>query len=203
MLNENDFRRRLKRGDYHVLTFDGVGRRKFECVRCNRTLGEESFTPVADAFSRSGSRLKNAILLSAVCKRCKQQRFGVWISHPLYSPGLDEFFERRVALAKHGANNRGIFFGISKDDVLGTFLNQEGRCALSGIDLDFKVDGSMENGLHGLRAPSIDRIDSSKDYLPDNIQITSAVINRMKANSPNEAFIELCRLIAVHRGIAL
>jgi hypothetical protein len=43
---------------------------------------------------------------------------------------------------------------------------------------------------------SIDRIDSNKDYLKNNIQLVCATLNQLKTDLKNEHFKQLCKLVA-------
>jgi hypothetical protein len=52
---------------------------------------------------------------------------------------------------------------------------EDGKCPVFGFDLEFNSAGFRET------SPSIDRIDSSKGYTRDNIQIISWKANRLKA----------------------
>jgi len=51
----------------------------------------------------------------------------------------------------------------------------DGKCPVFGFDLEFNSAGFRET------SPSIDRIDSTKGYTPDNIQIISWKANRLKS----------------------
>ena len=43
---------------------------------------------------------------------------------------------------------------------------------------------------------SLDRIDSSKGYVKDNVQWVHKDINRMKWNFPQDKFVKLCSFVA-------
>lgn len=51
----------------------------------------------------------------------------------------------------------------------------DGKCPVFGFDLEFNSAGFRET------SPSIDRIDSSKGYTRDNVQVISWKANRLKA----------------------
>jgi hypothetical protein len=67
---------------------------------------------------------------------------------------------------------------------------QEDRCALTGIPFHFKDDHADSNFL-----PSPDRIDSNGHYEPGNIQIVCRFINFWKADTANDEFLALLKLV--------
>ena len=67
-------------------------------------------------------------------------------------------------------------------------LKQNELCRLTNLPIYF--EGSYK--------PSIDRIDSKKGYIPENLQWVYSKINLMKYNLSNRRFIELCILVAEH-----
>jgi hypothetical protein len=68
---------------------------------------------------------------------------------------------------------------------------QDGRCALSGLHLQF--DGACED--HQMLC-SLDRIDSNKHYERDNLQVVCKFINRWKGASDNTEFKRLINKLA-------
>ena len=68
--------------------------------------------------------------------------------------------------------------------------DSEKVCALSGIPVIFEG----EPGDHETRA-SLDRIDSSKGYIRDNVQIVCRFINRWKCDSTDAHFLRLLALV--------
>ena len=85
--------------------------------------------------------------------------------------------------------SRDIPFNITIDDVSQLWEKCEGQCALTGRPLvltNFVARGTA----------SVDRIDSSLGYEPDNIQFVHKWINRMKGSMSQQQFIELCTKVA-------
>jgi hypothetical protein len=209
MLNGLEFRRQVAARKYHLVNpLDGK-RNFFKCVRCNRDLPENCFFPVARASrlenkgSSTRARLNITLVLNGVCLTCRKQQKGKWASDPLYSPGLDRYFALKRQSLSSQASKRGLFLGVDKDDLLGLYIKQEGYCALTGIAMNWKAKGTRGRDQSAASSPSVDRIDSGKDYTLDNVQIVLQAVNRMKGTLPQEAFLELCRAAATHHMLAL
>jgi GTP cyclohydrolase II len=92
------------------------------------------------------------------------------------------------------ANVRNIPFKISREFAERLFEKQGGRCALSGTKIEF----AQKRRDFGLTTASLDRIDSSKAYLEDNVQWVHKVINKMKHNLETRLFVEMCKMVAKH-----
>jgi|GEM_PF-3567783 len=181
-----------------VYAFDGRVDQKFTCVRCKRTMPEQQFALMGEV--RRGR--KTVFALHLHCHTCRQQRKGEWVDHPDYSPALDRFWQKQLTRVKAGAASRGIMVGVDKDDLLGQWFKQGGYCAITGLELNWKSVGKAGRGNKAHFAPSVDRIDSRGNYVPDNIQIVAQVVNLMKGDLPMKSFVELCGVIA-DRNISL
>lgn len=70
------------------------------------------------------------------------------------------------------------------------FLQQDRKCALSGTSLQFPKRSKDKSC-----TASLDRIDSSKGYVLDNVQWVHKDINIMKNKFDNQYFIQICSLI--------
>ena len=78
-----------------------------------------------------------------------------------------------INASKQRAKNKNREHNITVEDIKAIYpLN--GCCPIFGMKLEFNSAGFREN------SPSIDRIDSTKGYTPDNIQIISWKANRIK-----------------------
>lgn len=85
--------------------------------------------------------------------------------------------------------NRTIQYNIDKKYMDYLIQKQQYNCALSGVNICLTPIKSTE------QTASLDRIDSSKGYVEDNVQLVHKTINLMKWNIDNTEFIELCKII--------
>ena len=87
------------------------------------------------------------------------------------------------------AITRGYEWAITPEDVNSVYLQQNKKCALSGLDIGW----SETNWEH---SASIDRIDNAKGYTKDNIQLVHKKINMMRGSLSVKEFVEFCRAVA-------
>jgi len=71
------------------------------------------------------------------------------------------------------------------------FLQQNRKCALSGLELKF-ANSAKEQRNHKGTTASLDRICSSKGYVAGNVQWVHKDVNFMKQHYPQDYFVELC-----------
>jgi len=76
-------------------------------------------------------------------------------------------------------------FSITMNYIWQLFLNQNRKCALSGIEIGF---GNPQTA-------SLDRIDSSKGYVNQNVQWVHKDINIMKNDLDTKTFLRYCFLV--------
>ena len=86
--------------------------------------------------------------------------------------------------ADGGKGRNPLEFGVTIEYLWEEFEKQGGKCALSGLPIDFRS-----------KTASCDRIDSSKGYVEGNIQWLHKDVNMMKRHYTEDYFRTLCRLI--------
>lgn len=91
------------------------------------------------------------------------------------------------------------YYDITIEYIWDLFEKQQGRCKLSGLPIVLETSlGSMNKNGYQKRTASLDRIDSSKGYLKENVQWVHKDINQMKSSRSDKVFIELCKAVALH-----
>lgn len=79
---------------------------------------------------------------------------------------------------------------ITREFLLG--LISTGKCCITDVEFSYT---NKYNSYHDPLAPSIDRIDSTRGYYMDNVQILLSCINKFKNDLPNEDFLELWKAL--------
>lgn len=93
---------------------------------------------------------------------------------------------------KQNAVKRGIPFEITAQQAYELWKKQENKCAVSGLPIMI-VDSYRDDGTK--QTASIDRIDSLKGYIVDNIHWVDKRINVMKNRWSMDEFLYLCKTI--------
>lgn len=88
---------------------------------------------------------------------------------------------RLYAYTRNRARKQGIEFSISIDD-----LRWNEFCPVLGIRLVPTLGNGKGSGLSKETAPSVDRIDNTKGYVPGNVVIVSWRANRIKSDATPE-----------------
>ena len=95
-----------------------------------------------------------------------------------------------------GAKKRKLPFNITKELLWELFLKQNKKCALTGIPITLCVRNRTEG------TASVDRIDSSVGYEPENVHWVHKEINKMKQGFSIPKLIALCtQIVNYDKGI--
>lgn len=96
---------------------------------------------------------------------------------------------------KYNADGRRLSFNLTAQQIWDLYLKQDRKCALSGVPISFKKDP-----IHGKTA-SLDRIDSSKGYELDNVQLVHKKVNLAKWDTPENEFFEMIKNIYHYKNL--
>lgn len=102
--------------------------------------------------------------------------------------GYEDISGSFVARLKAGAFQRNLSYELSNKFLWDLFIKQNKKCCLSGLDLYFTF--SFKEDESG--TASLDRIDSTKGYVEDNVQWVHKDINMMKRVFSDNYFIDTC-----------
>lgn len=90
----------------------------------------------------------------------------------------------------NNAKNRDLEFNITPEYIWNLWLEQNGKCKLTGVELNLK-------SIYEVTA-SLDRIDSKYGYIIGNVQWVHKIINWTKNALSNDEFINLCYRVVIN-----
>jgi len=96
--------------------------------------------------------------------------------------GYKDLSGSKIGKIKKGAKERDIEYSLTTEFIHELFEKQHRKCAISGVDLDWKD-------------ASLDRIDSTRAYSPDNVQWVHSKVNMMKGSLEESEFRMWCSMI--------
>jgi len=117
------------------------------------------------------------------CKCCRPGNLGE----------LSGYYWKRL---KSGAKSRNIQFEITQKEALDLFYKQDGKCALTGVEINIGIISKSK--YPKLCMASLDRKDSSKGYSIENVQWVHKEINIMKGSLKEVDFIKWCKMVSDH-----
>lgn len=93
---------------------------------------------------------------------------------------------------QYSAIKRNIPFELTIEDAWAVFVRQGRKCAITDQPIVFaKSKRDISN-----QTASLDRIDSDRGYVLNNVQWLHKDINNLKSDLKEDKFIKLCRLVA-------
>lgn len=101
--------------------------------------------------------------------------------------------------SKTRAKSKGLIHNISKSDIITLLEKQNNKCALSGIEMSLDTNKSINRYLPPNRM-SIDRLDHSKGYTLDNIQLVCWNINILRGKMDLQEFLNMCKRVAEYQS---
>jgi hypothetical protein len=93
--------------------------------------------------------------------------------------------------AKKRAKNKGLKFSLTEDDI-----NLPDTCPYLGLKLvSSSVRGTSRNAVY-----SLDRIDNTLGYIPENVEVISHLANTMKNGSTREQLLRFAEEVLKRYG---
>jgi hypothetical protein len=114
-------------------------------------------------------------------------------SKDINSKGYQEINGSYWNSIKRNAKKRKIEFNIGIEYAWNLFLEQDRKCALTNLQLNFCKHNDLPE-----QTASLDRIDSNGSYTIGNVQWVHKVINLMKTSLSNNDFILMSALVFVN-----
>jgi hypothetical protein len=129
------------------------------------------------------------------CPNCyATSRYGASGSNWKGHEGLTGSQWNKIKKHANRENGRIIPFEISIEYAWKLFLQQDCKCALTGVSIILQADSK-----HRSCTASLDRIDSSEGYVVGNVQWVHKVIQQMKWDQKEKDFIQWCKLVTEHK----
>lgn len=142
------------------------------CSVCKSSLSFTCFTK--DASTSDGLRSK--------CKKCAKEYWNKYKEEnkeKLAHRSQQNRDSRALSNIKRRAKQKGIEFDLSVEDIQNVSI-----CPVFGFKLE------RANGSGGKpNSPSVDRIDPTKGYTKDNVQVVSHLANNMKQDATPEQLL--------------
>jgi len=89
------------------------------------------------------------------------------------------------------ARKRGLDFALTVEGIEGMLAPM--TCSATGLPLTWEHDGSTRANPW---APSIDRLDCSRGYVPGNVRVVCWAFNMMRGDFPEEVVMALAKAVA-------
>lgn len=116
--------------------------------------------------------------------------------------GYEELSGTKWSSYKKGAELRGLPFEILIEDTWELFLQQERKCAISGVPIYFDMDiKNLSRTSNQGGTASLDRIDSKQGYVVGNVQWVHKHINKMKMDLPEQDFFSMVKQIYEYKQL--
>lgn len=171
-------------GEWYVLERDNSYRcNKYNAYwLCRCTCGETK--PVNGSHLRLGK--------SVSCRQCSEAKHKGKLPSRIWS---------RI---KRNAKLRGLELDLGEDEEAKQFLydllynDQNCICALSGLPIT--IANTVKGDQRGETTASLDRKNSKKGYIRDNVQWVHKWINLMKSDFDQDEFIAYCESVVKYTG---
>jgi len=131
--------------------------------------------------------------LSKQCGTCRMMDYSVSTVGCIPTTDIKRY--------KAGAAKRNKEWNITSEYLYELYEKQNRLCALTGIPIQFSQKGIGTPGAKDVSTASLDRIDSTKGYTPDNIQWIHKDVNKMKMDLEELNFLRIVKQIYEYKQL--
>lgn len=156
------------------------------CNKCKKWRPKSKFSIDNNSLHQNRGGLCNE------CKDCQRERYYHERQRLFEDNNLALRYKLQQALkgTRRRSKEKNIYNDLTVDYLLYLWERQKGRCALTGIPMTYKFyEGRVNTNV------SVDRIDSTKGYSKDNVQLVCMAANQMKNDLSMEEFIKMCESV--------
>lgn len=100
---------------------------------------------------------------------------------------------------KKNAEARGIECPLTQDEFYEVMCRCEGYCEVSGVRLS--LQDRRDHGKRRPFAPSVDRIDPTRGYTPDNVRVVCVAANYAMSDWGEAVLLEIARGMVMRHGM--
>lgn len=107
--------------------------------------------------------------------------------------------------ARKNAKARGLEISITIEDLKSLAELSQGRCMLTGISFEHGAcDGLKESATRRKRvwAPSLDRIESTKGYVPGNVRLVCMAVNAALQEFGDAVLLRIAHALVERHGLS-
>jgi hypothetical protein len=147
-------------------------------------------------ITRKNAYIDRGTSLRARCKACDYKYRSARAGRDVYSY-MDKLFSKlkyEVVSGTRRTSRSDLTWNITQSHIYNLYHLQKGKCNLSGLTMTWKTgQGKVDTNI------SIDRIDPSKGYEPDNIQLITYRSNIIKHDMKEDNFMKIINMMCSHR----
>lgn len=147
---------------------------------------------------RSRTTIREALKNHGIIRRKVRTQEQVMLGARKRRKGYMDVSGSFMTIARNGADFRNLEFSVTAEDVWNKFLEQNRKCALSGVEICFAPTSDPYHRAK-IQTVSLDRIDSSKGYTLDNIQLIHKRLQSVKGSLAETELFRWVSLIARFR----
>lgn len=126
----------------------------------------------------------------ARCRTCRTKRANERKKEYTEDVSLTKVLQMRFLAARDRSKKQNLPFNITKEYLKELWNKQNGKCAISGIEMTFEqCNGRTPTNV------SIDQINHKDGYTIGNVQLVCMAVNQMKSDMLIEDLYKFCKAI--------